>query len=661
MKFNSITFKLVFFVVAAFIITGISVIYVADYRLIKIIDKSQQVMYSNMLDVIWNELNRTDGRLQKTGLVQTYKNDFQLSVIKTLREIYYTENNQQIYPFIIDTDARVVMHPILETGDLSLQHHNSIDKFFVSAKGDFITKYHGVTKWYIFQHFKPWNWVICYAVPLNIKYKDVIALKNALIAIIVGISVVVLGILIFLLSRITRPIVSLTQISTRIADGDFDQKIDISGKDEVRTLALSFSRMRDAVKNRIFDLNLQIDKRKKAQEALKISEDKFSKIFFLSPDGIAITLLSNGKLIEANKVFADNLGYKREEIINSSTIELGIFKNAYERDEIVKQLLQNNYIQGLEITGTTRTGKIMTGELSSVIIDINNEKCVLSFVRDITEKKKMEEIMVQSEKMLSLGGLAAGMAHEINNPLAGVIQTSNVMAERLSRLDMPANIKAAQKIGIKVEDIKAYMETRDVLRMAGTIKDSGTRIAKLVRNMLGFARKSENALSSHDPARLFEKALELAITDYDLKKQYEFKTIKIVKDYEENLPMILCESEKIQQVLLNILRNGAQAMQEAMEQNHEYKNPKFIFRLFKEIDTNMLCMEIEDNGPGMDKTTRKRIFEPFFTTKPVGVGTGLGLSVSYFIITKNHNGELSVESTPGVGTKFIIRLPLEIK
>jgi signal transduction histidine kinase len=90
---------------------------------------------------------------------------------------------------------------------------------------------------------------------------------------------------------------------------------------------------------------------------------------------------------------------------------------------------------------------------------------------------------------------------------------------------------------------------------------------------------------------------------------------------------------------------------------HNGEKPRFVFRLMREIKTNMLRIEIEDNGPGMDEATCKRIFEPFFTTKPVGVGTGLGLSVSYFIITENHGGQMSVESSPGHGAKFIIQLP----
>jgi len=185
-----------------------------------------------------------------------------------------------------------------------------------------------------------------------------------------------------------------------------------------------------------------------------------------------------------------------------------------------------------------------------------------------------------------------------------------------------------------------------------------------VENMLSFARRSEADISSYDMTELLDKTLELAGTDYDLKNQYDFKRIKIKKEYEDKLPKVTCESSKIQQVLLNILKNGAHAMQENMENNKDNlkvtrKKLCFVLRLKFEADPNMVRIEIEDNGPGMDEKTSKRIFEPFFTTKPVGVGTGLGLSVSYFIIAENHQGLISVKSTLGLGTTFIIQLPVD--
>ena len=181
-----------------------------------------------------------------------------------------------------------------------------------------------------------------------------------------------------------------------------------------------------------------------------------------------------------------------------------------------------------------------------------------------------------------------------------------------------------------------------------------------MENMLSFARKTDQSISSHDPAALLDRILELASTDYDLKKQYDFKMITIKKEYESGLPLVPCEGAKIQQVLLNILRNGAQAMQENQSRQKNIA-PAFILRLTNETESNMLRIEIEDNGPGMEESVRKRVFEPFFTTKPIGIGTGLGLSVSYFIVTENHGGTLDVVSEPGKGCTFIIRLPLDVK
>ena len=257
--------------------------------------------------------------------------------------------------------------------------------------------------------------------------------------------------------------------------------------------------------------------------------------------------------------------------------------------------------------------------------------------------------------MLSVGGLAAGMAHEINNPLAGMLQTAMVMANRLStKFNIPANREAAEAAGITMEAVESFMVARGIPRMLAAITESGRRVASTVENMLSFARKSDATFSSHDLSKLLDKTMELAATDYDLKKQYDFKKIKIVKEFAPNIPMVPCEGAKIQQVLLNILRNGAQAMQASGTDS-----PRFILRSRFEKDRNLVTIEVEDNGPGMDEQTRKRVFEPFFTTKPVGDGTGLGLSVSYFIITENHGGEMTVESQPGAGAKFIIRLPVE--
>ncbi|MCP4690819.1 MAG: histidine kinase, partial [Desulfobacterales bacterium] len=246
-------------------------------------------------------------------------------------------------------------------------------------------------------------------------------------------------------------------------------------------------------------------------------------------------------------------------------------------------------------------------------------------VDDVTEKARMEETLIQSEKMLSIGGLAAGMAHEINNPLSGILQNMQVIKNRVSP-GLRKNSRVAEECGVSVEDVAAYLEKRGVLNMMETVADSGRRAARIVSNMLSFSRKSEADYAPRNMATLLDQCIELAGNDYDLKKKHDFRIVEIKREYDPAAPEAPCEGPEIQQVFLNILKNGAQAMSEA-----ETPDPRFICRISP--DRGMVRVEIEDNGPGMDEDALERVFEPFYTTKPVGVGTGLGLSVSYFIIT----------------------------
>jgi PAS domain S-box-containing protein len=276
-------------------------------------------------------------------------------------------------------------------------------------------------------------------------------------------------------------------------------------------------------------------------------------------------------------------------------------------------------------------------------------------IDDVTDKVRIEEVLVQSEKMLSVGGLAAGMAHEINNPLASIMGNAQVMETRLLQ-PLPHNTDAAREAGITLDALHRYLELRGIPKMLHSIRSSGAQAAQIVSNMLSFSRKSDSLLTPEDVVAILDKTLELASTDYDLKKNYDFKKIGIVREYEDELPKIPCSSSKLQQVFLNLLRNGAEAMGE--KTYPEGQGPKFILRARR--NQPWVRLEIEDNGPGLPEPVRKRIFEPFFTTKPVDKGTGLGLSVSYFIITEDHAGVMSVESALGEWTRFVIDLPIAL-
>ncbi|MFA5904879.1 MAG: PAS domain S-box protein [Desulfobacula sp.] len=397
-----------------------------------------------------------------------------------------------------------------------------------------------------------------------------------------------------------------------------------------------------------------ISELKRVDEDLRESEERFRLAFHTSPDSINLNRVVDGMYIDINEGFTELTGYTRDDVSGKTSLDINIWKRPEDRARLVEGLKKNGHVKNLEAQFVSKKGEVGIGLMSARILSVKGENVILSVTRDITDLKQAQEMMVQSEKMLSIGGLAAGMAHEINNPLAGMMQNAELMIRRLTDTRLPANRDIAEELGLDTDILKAYLEKRGILDMAETIKTSGIRIADIVRNMLSFARKSDiRQVSSHSIAVLLDQTLVLAGTDFDLKKHYDFRKIQILKQYQEEIPLVPCEAAKIQQVFLNLLSNGAQAMQEA-----GILHPVFILRAGFDREKNMVFAEIEDNGPGMDEKTQKRIFEPFFTTKPAGVGTGLGLSVSYFIITKDHGGEIRVESKPSLGTKFIVRLPL---
>ena len=777
---NTITVKLLAIIVGAFFITTVLVLVLADIQLKRILDNSQEAVYSERIDTIVGFLSRRNERLKKTVLVEAYFDDFKASALAILRNSYYKQSNPIIFPFIIDADGAVVMHPYYPAGDGSLKSMPATRQILSTRSGQFEATERGQTQWYRYRTFEQWNWVIVYTVPLDVKYHDAIIFRNTLIGTMSGVTVFVLLILAVVVRRFTRPIVRLTEASKQIAAGNLDYPIDSRGNDEVGILARAFSSMRDAIQLKIADLSKEISERKLAENALQESEARLNEaqklaglghwewnvetgevnwseevylIFglnpsefkpeintimemspwpeysrrhqeileqaietkrkgsfdqkFLRPDGSIgyyhSTFMGkydrSGNMTSMKGTIIDITERKTREselqqlrnflvnIINSMpSMLVGVDAQGAithwnsEAERVTKLSAQTVVGKSLDqavpwlsaemdrirqAIGTRQeqvdakrsrleNGKLVFEDLTIYPLIADDAQGAVIRIDDVTDQVRMEEMMIQSEKMLSVGGLAAGMAHEINNPLAGMIQTTRVMANRLAKdSQIPANLKAAQAAGTSMAAIGAFMDARGIYGMIDTILESGKRVANIVSNMLSFARKSDAQITSHDITDLIDKTLELAAADYDMKKKYDFKLIEIVKSYANNLLPVPCESAKIQQVLLNILRNGAEAMQ-----SNQDRTPRFILRAYAEERSQMVCMEIEDNGPGMDEAVRKRVFEPFFTTKPVDVGTGLGLSVSYFIITDNHKGQMSVVSTPGKGTTFIIRLPM---
>jgi PAS domain S-box-containing protein len=395
---------------------------------------------------------------------------------------------------------------------------------------------------------------------------------------------------------------------------------------------------------------LDITERKEAEEELNSLRNYLKNIIDSMPS-ILVGVDLQGRVTQWNREAEKATGLSADEarsrkldrISTSWPLELEKIQQAIkERRPIVEEKVPGGVTKGTTFSDVT-IYPLVANHAQGAVIRID----------DVSKRIKIEEMMVQTEKMMSVGGLAAGMAHEINNPLGIILQSIQNTHRRISP-KFEKNLVVAEECGVNLENVNQYLEKRNILRYLEGMKEAGQRAARIVTNMLNFSRRSESKASWSNINLLVDETLELVTNDYDLKKRYDFRRVEINRQYDLRLPEIPCVRTEIEQVLLNLIKNAAHAMSEI--KNEDYK-PEITIKTADADD--YVLIEVIDNGPGMNENTRKRVFEPFFTTKPVGIGTGLGLSVSYFIITTNHMGKMSVDKTPEGGTVFRIWLPYQ--
>lgn len=303
--------------------------------------------------------------------------------------------------------------------------------------------------------------------------------------------------------------------------------------------------------------------------------------------------------------------------------------------------------------------------VKSALRNIKQKKQIIESAVELAEKnrqlydanQKIQEAqyyMVQKEKLVAIGQLAAGVAHEINNPLAFVMSNfSNIEGyadDLISFFTWFENFGEALEDGIQTE-IKKHWEKYDVAfileDLPDVVKESHSglkRMAKIVTSMRNFSRISES--DSYEYVDLNDILEEVLMVTNN--------QIKYVAEVERNYgdcPLVYCNKGEVEQVFVNLLVNASHAIKDM-----EYTDMGRI--LVETIHTeDTVMVKISDNGTGMDEKTLSKIFDPFFTTKPVGTGTGLGLSISYNIIVDKHKGKIEVESEKGMGTTFTISLP----
>jgi len=393
-----------------------------------------------------------------------------------------------------------------------------------------------------------------------------------------------------------------------------------------------------------------------AYRSLEAEEQRFSEMTGMLPQAVYEMEL-NGKLTYVNEFGFDMTGYTSDDLKRGmNALDLLVPEDREKAAENFISILANSDVHPHDYTVMRRDGTTIPVLIyTRTIMRDGSQKGFRGVIIDITERKRAEAVLIQNEKMMTVGGLAAGMAHEINNPLGIILQGVQNTIRRFSP-EQETNRNIAEEMGLDLVLVNRYMEERRIAYYLRSIEEAGNRAGDIIANMLNFSRRSRQEFYLCNIHSLIDEAISLAEKDYDLKKKYDFRHIEIVRNYFEGLPKLEIQKTEMEQVLLNLLKNSAQAMGGMAE---DRGRPRIT--ISTALSGDRAVITIADNGPGMDEDMSRHVFEPFYTTKPVGEGTGLGLSVVYFIITGNHKGTIEVVSQKGFGTTFIIGLPLSRK
>ena len=357
-----------------------------------------------------------------------------------------------------------------------------------------------------------------------------------------------------------------------------------------------------------------ITEQQRAQDTLARSEARYRNLFESASDAI-VTLDANGRFTTFNHAAEIISGYRREELVGQW------FAPMLPDDELPKALAHFQKA----LTGETglfetnfyrKDGDVRTIQVTYSTPQLDEE--VLCVIRDVTDQKMLQEQLIQSEKMSAIGQLVSGVAHELNNPLAGISAFAQLL---LSEKRFPPDQRTAAEM--------IYAEAR--------------RASRIVQNLLTFARQHKPERTPTQVNQVLDDTLELR--GYELR----VRGIDVERDYDEQVPETMADAHQLQQVFLNLITNAEQAMERS-----ERDKQRLTVRTRRAGD--VLRIEVEDTGPGIPPNLLERIFNPFFTTKPTGSGTGLGLSISLGIV-REHEGRIWAENA-AQGARFVIDLPI---
>ncbi len=376
-------------------------------------------------------------------------------------------------------------------------------------------------------------------------------------------------------------------------------------------------------------LRAEIEERRAAEEALRASEDRFARAFQMSPVPIAISTLDEGRYLDVNEAFTRLMERPREALVGRTAHEIGFWEGVEDRERIIA-LLRGGGLSQTELDVLNAAGSRRKVLLSAELVELQGQRCILSILHDVTDRRREEETLRLAQKMESLGVLAGGVAHDFNNLLAVMLgHTSLALAKLPPESPVRGHVEKAV--------------------------EAAERAAGLTRQMLAYSGRGHFQIRPTDLNQLVRENASLLGAAVP-------KQVQLVAQIDEASPHVAADPSQIQQILMNLTLNAAEAIghrpgtvtittrkREVGPTDWEVTQP-----MGEPLPPGLYAeLTVRDDGVGMDDATRSRIFEPFFSTK--ATGRGLGLAATQGIV-RGHRGGLRVDSAPGKGTTFTVLL-----
>lgn len=533
----------------------------------------------------------------------------------------------QGYAFLLDEHGYMIYHPdhslrlkntFIESGDARLKRLITKMQHRERGFGDYLFK--ETVKYMVFTPCRVKNWSLGITLHRSELMADIYKLRRRMITFSSMIIVLILFVSFMFVKSITHPISQLIIGARAIGGGDLDQTIKIESSDELHDLAREFNKMATKLKGSV-------------QEIIELKT--FNDDILRSVTSGIITVNPEVEFTSLNRSAEKIFGHTWEEIHTSGITDVPV--NINEILYLLKETLEKKEkIQNQKIEIPREEGEIVFVEVNTSLLNDSSGKIIgaIADARDITQRKRMEELMIRVDKLASLGELSAGIAHEIRNPLAGMKTSSQVLAKKLT-------------------------STSDKVLIEGVLSEID-RLNKIVTDLLNFSRPSAPLFTSVEIPIILEKTIDLA---HEMIKK---SNIKLIRRYNQNLPRVIIDMEQIKQVFLNLLLNAIKAMPEtgtltisikAIIDQSRIKDKILIpckIDFFKEKE--YIEVSFKDTGCGIKEKNLSRIFNPFFTTNHNG--TGLGLPIVHKLLEKN-NGYIYIDSKYGKGSNVTLLLPAE--